>query len=333
MKKLLFYFVALITAGVSFTSCDHVDNPFPVGYNTDLDTNLYPGLWSDYLANEWPDFAALPNDDPNTNVIIEDFTGHYCSNCPAAAIQAHNVHESNPNRVFVASVHAGPTANGITNFQEVNIPAGYTVDFMNPQGLAYGGYFGTTLSNSGFFGNPAGTVNRRLEGTEYFYASGFWSTKANEVLALPLRVAIKAKVNYYDATKGLFLHTEVEKIDQGINDEDLAIVTYLIEDSLVAPQLDANSTPSYIPDYVHRDIMRGTLSGNPWGRDVVSGDLVNGKYQLNYSYVVPDQLAPQGQATTYNAENMHLLIYVYDKNTYEILQVIKKKLHRNQGLI
>jgi len=54
--------------------------------------------------------------------------------------------------------------------------------------------------------------------------------------------------------------------------------------------------------------------------------LKNGKYYVDYSYIIPDQLAPQGTTSTHNAENMHVLIYVYDTSTKEILQVIKKRL-------
>jgi len=82
MKKYTFFL--LLFASGFFFSCDKVDNPFPPAIQTDLDTTIYPGNWSDYLANEWPDFDALPDDNPERNVLIEDFTGHNCSYCPAA---------------------------------------------------------------------------------------------------------------------------------------------------------------------------------------------------------------------------------------------------------
>ena len=321
MRNYIIVLAGTIVGALSLTSCDHVDNPFPVGINTDLDTNLYPGNWSDYVANEWPDFSTLPNDNPNRNALIEDFTGHNCPSCPAAATVAHNLHEGNPSRVLVASIHAAPTISGTSTFQAVT--STYTVDFTNSVGLDFGSFFGITLANTGFFANPSGAINRTLLGTEMFYGTTNWGPQINVVLGSSLKVAVKAKVNYYDVTKGLFLHTEIEKLDAGINIEDLAQVVYLIEDSLSGPQNVSGTTETA---YVHRDILRGTIDGTTWGRDVIDGALVGSKYQLDYSYVVPNQLAPQGQTGTHNAENMHLLIYVYDKNTYEIYQVIKKKI-------
>jgi hypothetical protein len=318
MKKLIY--AVILGFGFIGASCDHVENPFPPAVNVDLDTTIYPGNWSDYVANEWPDFALLPNDDPNRNALIEDYTGHNCSNCPAAAVVAHGLHEANPSHVFVASVHASTT--GMSSFQALT--SDYTIDFTNTNGLDLGYYFGTTLTSSGFFGNPSGTVNRTNEAGEYFSGTGNWSTRVTNVLASPLKVTIKAKLNYYETPKkGFFLHTEIEK-DASITNE-LGIVVCMMEDSLVGPQNIMGAPVNPVIDYVHRDIFRGSIDGQTWGRTLTDDLMTNGKYYVNYSGIVPDQLAPQGQSTTHNAENMHLLIYVYDKTTLEIYQVIKKK--------
>lgn len=320
MKRSTFFL--FFSAVGFFFSCDKVDNPFPPAIQTDLDTTIYPGNWSDYVANEWPDFNALPDDNPERNVLIEDFTGHNCSYCPAAATIAHNLHSANPTRVFVASIHASNLPNGMSSFQDTNSSQGYTVPFWNSVGTQLGAYFGNSLPNSGFFGNPAGMISRTNVGGEYFPASGSWASKTNEVLATSLKVRIKAKVNYFETPKhGFFLHTEVEKLDNSLTN-DLAMVVYLIEDTLVAPQ---NVSNVFTPNYVHRDIMRGTLDGTVWGRTLNASVLgTNGKYYLNYSYILPNQLAPSGMTSTHNAENMHVLIYVYDAVTLEVYQVIKK---------
>lgn len=316
MKKLIY--AIIVGLGFIGTSCDHVENPFPPTVNVDLDTTIYPGNWSDYVANEWPDFTLMPNDDPDRNALIEDYTGHNCTSCPAAGAVAHSLHEANPTRVFVSSVHSSPE--GMSSFQAILGPD-FLIDFTNSNGLDLGYYFGTTLTSSGFFGNPSGTVNRTNEAGEYFSGTGNWSTRVNNVLASPLKVSIKAKVNYFETPKkGYFLHTEIQK-DASITNE-LGIVVCMMEDTIVGTQLN-NGDIEY--DYVHRDIFRGSIDGQTWGRTLTDDLMTDGKYYVNYSGIVPDQLAPQGQATTHNAENMHLLIYVYDKTTLEIYQVIKKK--------
>jgi hypothetical protein len=71
-------------------------------------------------------------------------------------------------------------------------------------------------------------------------------------------------------------------------------------------------------NYIHRDILRGTIDGRTFGKVLTASDLgTNGKYFVSYSYQLPAQ---------YAAENMKLYIYVYDKTTEEIYQVIEKHL-------
>jgi len=308
MKRI--FFSSLILSILVFTSCDRVSNPYPEVVVLDLDTTLYPGNWSDYVANEWPVFT--PNTNTNRNVLIEDFTGHKCVFCPAAAELAHQLHVNNPTRVFTASIHAGP--DGIGDFQTVSLPD-YPLDFTNPQGVELGLFFG--VNDDGFPGNPRGTVNRVRNGS-IFQGPGSWSSMVSTQLNQnDLKVNIQSKLNYFEATKGAFLHVEVEKLNPTLT--TLGIVTYVIEDSLVGDQKMSDN--SHNQNYIHRDIHRGNLNNQAFGRILKVSDMIDGKYYVNYSFVVPNQLDG-----TYNPENMHLLIYVFDGNTKEIYQVIKQKI-------
>lgn len=292
------------------SSCDKVDNPYPVQQSLELDTTLYPGNWNDYLATEWPTFAA--NTNTNRNILIEDFTGHTCVFCPAAADLAHQLYLDNPGRIYISTIHAGPE--GIGSFQTVQAPD-YPLDFTNPQGVEIGIYFGT--NDGGFSGNPRGTISRIKSGGNVFQSPSAWTSMTNAAIsANDLKVNIQSKLNYYAPTKGAFLHTEVEVLDGSLASE-LAMVVYLQEDSLVGDQKMSDN--SHNSSYVHRDIMRKCIDGRAFGRALSTSDMTNGKYYLNYSFVVPNQLDGN-----YNAENMHLLIYVYDKTTQEVYQVIEQ---------
>ena len=306
MRLLLFIFLF----GFLFVSCDHVKNPYPPEVNLELDTTLYPGLWSDYI-NEWPIFSE--NTNTNRNVLIEDFTGHKCVFCPAAADLAHALHEADPSRVYIASIHAGP--DGIGDFQSVS-PPDYPLDFTNPEGVEIGLYFGE--NDGGFPGNPRGTVNRFNNGT-IFQSPTQWTSMVNDQLSSNnLKINIQSELNYYEETKGAFLHVELDPVDFNVS-ENLGITVYLLEDSLVGDQKMSDN--SHNSNYIHRDIHRGNLNASAFGRPVSSEDLNGDKYYINYSFVVPNQLDGQ-----YNASNMHLLIYAFNTETWEIYQVIKQKI-------
>ena len=311
MKQGILFVAFAILFGLNLLpSCDRITQPYPPGINLELDTTLYPGNWADYLANEWPTFALNTNTD--RNILIEDFTGHKCIFCPAAADLAHQLQEANPGRVHVASIHAG--VDGIGDFQSVD--AEYTLDFTNPDGLYIGTWFGT--NDGGFVGNPRGPVSRVMNGGVIFQSPGQWSSMTSTLLTEnDLRVNLQSALNYYPSTKGAFLHVEVDKIDASLG--DLGIVAYLLEDSLVGDQKMSDNTHNH--NYVHRDIHRKNLNNMPFGRQLTPADLNNGKYYVNYSFVVPNQLDG-----SFNAANMHVLIYVYDMITKEIYQVIKQKI-------
>ena len=297
--------------GFLFASCDHVKNPYPPEVNLELDTTLYPGLWSDYENNEWPIFSE--NTNTNRNVLIEDFTGHKCVFCPAAADLAHALHEADPSRVYIASIHAGP--DGIGDFQSVS-PPDYPLDFTNPEGVEIGLYFGE--NDGGFPGNPRGTVNRFNSGT-IFQSPTQWTSMVNDQLnSNNLKINIQSELNYYEETKGAFLHVELDPVDANVS-ENLGITVYLLEDSLVGDQKMSDN--SHNSNYIHRDIHRGNLNASAFGRPVSSEDLNGDKYYINYSFVVPNQLDGQ-----YNASNMHLLIYAFNTETWEIYQVVKQKI-------
>jgi hypothetical protein len=295
---------------LGFSSCDKVENPFPEVIATELDYSLYPGGDSTaYAATEWPTFTA--NTNTQRNLLIEDFTGHKCVYCAPAADTAHLLHEENPTRVYATAVHAGPS--GLGSFQ--NTDATFTTDFTNTDGLDIGIHFGS-MAGTVFTSNPKGNVSRILTGGQHFSSPSEWRSLTNSNLSTALKVNVQSHANFYPSTSGLFLHTEVEILDAGLTVDDLYLVVYLVEDSIVAPQKMPPPTPTNY-DYVHRDVMRGCISSNWRGRQLEADDLLNGKYYLDYSYQLPAQ---------YDADNMHLLIYVRDNVTEEVYHVIKQNL-------
>lgn len=320
MKKILFI---LGIAAFGFTSCDKVENPYPSsGPQGDWD-ELYPnGDSSDYAATEWPTFSANTNTD--RNVLIEDYTGHKCIFCPAAAELAHQLVTDNPGRVIVSSIHTGASGQ-MEAFQQV-VPPYFTTDFTSTEGFAIGKKFGNDWPGSPFVGNPFGSINRADHGNGYpTLTAGSWTSATDATIAAnDLKVNIQAEKNYYPATRGFFLHTEVEILDASLTN-DLRIVVHLLEDSLVAAQEFPTGTfpePSpfdkYDLDYVHRDIFRESIDGFTFGQLLDANHLdANGKYYFDYAYKLP---------TDYNADNAHVIIYVRDAVTEEVYQVIKKHL-------
>lgn len=312
MKRFIVLSAVIITAGAFLGSCDKVENPIPENLFVDYDTTLYPGLYSEYLTTDYPSFTQ--NTNTLRNALIEDYTGHTCFNCPDAAVIAEAIHDADPDRVFVATIHAGSGTPNPNDFQAAYPTANkYYTNHRNEDGIVYGEFF---ANGYGFTGNPAGTVNRTPLGSQMFTLADQWNTRTQNVLADGnLKVNLQSEFNYYDATNGGFLHVEAEKLTSDA--VDMSLVVYVIEDTLVDWQkMPDNSDNEF---YVHKEKHLGSIDNRPWGQRVFSSsESVGSKIVFDYSYEIPAGL---------DNENMHLLIYAYDESTYEIYQVIKQKLH------
>lgn len=290
-------------------SCDKVDFPYQEQANIALDTNLYPGLWQDYLDNQYPVFTQ--NTNSLRNALLEEYTGHLCNSCPLAAAIALDIHQSNPNRIFVAKIHVDPGA--LMSFQQFN-PNGnsFYTDHSNPDGILYGKEFENGFN---FSGNPSGNVNRKEVDSKVFDLSGTWQSRASDILSdNNLKVNIQSAFNYFTPTNGGFLHVEFEKLTP--DEIPMKAVVYVIQDSLVDWQLMPNNTPNEF--YTHRFKHLGSVDGNAFGVDLFSSNAASGdKIVLDYSYSLPANV---------DKENMHFLIYVYEatQDSYEVLQVIKQ---------
>lgn len=308
MRRSVHVFGVLL-GSILFFSCDKVDFPYQQQATIKLDTTLYPGLWSDYLNNVYPNFST--NTNTLRNALLEEYTGHLCNNCPTAAVVAKQIHDANPNRVFVAKIHADPGS--LLSFQQFN-PNGssFYTNHANAEGILYGKEF---ESGFNFTGNPSGNVNRKFVDGKMFDLYGTWQTRVSDILSSSdLKVNLQSVFNFYPSTNGGFLHVEIEKLTS--EEIPLKVVSYVIQDTLTDWQLMPNNTPN--ANYLHRFKHLGSIDGNAWGVDIFPSDAPAGeKLILDYSYAIPSGM---------DHENLHFLLYVYDVNTYEILQVIRQRI-------
>jgi hypothetical protein len=305
MKNILLSISSLFII-VSITSCDKVEQPIKPAIN--VDTTLFvDGNWADYPM---PTFES--NTNTNRNLLLEDYTGHKCPNCPAAASVATEIEENNLDRVFVVSIHTG--AGGDGNFQKTSSNCGtaenpeneFCYDFTTVEGNEYG----ITFQPFGFVGNPYGNISRYTFSDAMFQFHTSWVEKTNQLLTENVLTAnLQAKNNYFDASNGGYLHVETQFLEDLTGNYNL--VTYVIENEIVEWQ---DSVGTHLEDYHHHNVFLGCVDGLPWGQNLVtnpsSGDIV----QKDYSYVLPSGLEKEG---------MHFISYVYNVETYEVLQVIK----------
>ncbi len=302
MKRFLYSFFGLIVVASCIISCDKISQPVII--QTTLDTTLYPGNF--YLEYDFPTFTQ--NTNTLKNALIEDYTGHQCTFCPAANNNAKSLEDANPGRVFVASIHAGADNDGISSFQEVNASGMYTRDFTTSEGTEMAAAF--FQMSVGFNANPQGCINRYSNAGLFFLNSPAWGDMVDSVLNSPLDINLQSESNYFPSTNAVFLHVETEYINDLSGEYN--IVVYALQNQIIDWQKEFGVGD--IPDYDHHNVHIGNIFSETWGRTVSDrGTSAGTKIVTDFSYELP-------QGLTNN--DMHFIIYVYDKETYEVLQVI-----------
>ena len=239
----------------------------------------------------------------NRKVLLEDYTGHTCVNCPGAAGTAHELKDEYKDQLVIIAVHAGYFA------QPTNEP--YTADFRTEVGEELNNFFGIVS-------NPAGMVNRIGEGQERILVETEWQSAVGQEVARPADAGITISNTYNEQTRVLNTSLDIKFINALPG--TYRTCAYIIEDSIVAPQ--KNNDPALGPspdwlDFVHDNMLRGSLN-DTWGDLVTDEDITAGSV-----YTV------QCDGFTLNAEwkdrHCAIVAFVYNEDTFEIIQAEEEK--------
>ena len=226
-------------------------------------------------------------------VLLEDYTGVKCVNCPAAGELALQLQEQYHHNVIVLGVHAGDLA----NYPPFNLKT--------PEGDAWWRQFY-------FQQNPTGTINRKMINGGYAYDTPMWADAVAEALQEEAVVEIIPSVEYNNVTRNL----KVDIISEFVAElpDTYSLTVCIMEDSIVGIQ---QTEEAIVNDYVHRHVFRTTMNG-AWGEDINNAAIAPGD-EITKSYTKTLDAA-------YNADQCYIIAYVSNSDTKEILQVTEKKI-------
>ena len=92
------------------------------------------------------------------------------------------------------------------------------------------------------------------------------------------------------------------------------MVTYVLENEIITWQ-DSNGV--HLEFYHHHNVFLGCIDGQAFGQSIGTSFTKGQKIPTDYSYTLPE-----GRS----AEEIHFVSYIYDAETYEVLQVIRHDL-------
>lgn len=244
-------------------------------------------------------------DNPKTLLIME-FTGNNCKNCPSAAALVEEIkNDEYPKKVISVGLHpygnynTEPvlTIHNESNTQDLRCQAATAIyDFYGkPNG------FPTAIFN-GLASSMSGTQSN-------------WKQKASEALTVSTYISMEAACKYEDSSRHLTVDYSIEFLDD--MKRDLNVTVWLVENKILGTQTMPNGKLDF--NYVHNHVLRASLNGD-WGE------------KLNPPFNEGDRKDGSASMTLkedWVAENCDVVIFVYRDDNKEIEQAISIKVEKN----
>jgi thiol-disulfide isomerase/thioredoxin len=277
MKKIFRLTFILI---IVLLSCDKIEPPY-LEQNTNIDTT---------------------NNNAFKRVLIEEFTGHLCPNCPEASHIAENLKRLYPGKITIIAIHSGNFANLIS--------PNYMTDFRTEAGNILNASFGVNTY-------PSGMVDRIEVLGSKLISPNQWGSVINDRLSEDLAVKINISSQYNETNRNFSCTIKTNILNTSNN--PLMLVALFTEDSIIDYQKNNNplygTTPD-IPEYVHNHVLRGSIT-NIWGDTICNPCEINSEITKIYSYTIPNE---------WNDKNVNIVVYCYDAETQEVKQVIEGRI-------
>lgn len=230
----------------------------------------------------------------NKNVIIEEFTGRNCPNCPAGHIISSNIVKNNPDRAWSMAIHSGYFAP--TTYPNFNTDASAVL--VDPYDDVEGG-----------LSLPTGLVNRTTEAT---IGRAQWSDAAENVLRTPAECNVAGNVEINPITRVATIEAEVYYTANSAESTNYLTIV-MLQDSIVGEQAYAETNPAQHmggDNYCHMHVLRDIITAD-WG-DEISATTEGSYFRKTYEYLIPDTIGnPNGVAV--DLDNISFIAFVTEK--------------------
>jgi hypothetical protein len=256
----------LFFSAVFLTSCDKVDPPYGTA-------------------------VLNPDTTGKSMVLLEEYTGQQCTNCPTATLLAQKFKSLYKGKVVLMSVHATPLAD--TN-------AAFKLYLKTDEAENYW----TPYYQIGYV--PGALINRKAYDGSAFIPTGNWGSVILAEMAKPVRTSIKVTTTYDAVNKAITANasvTFVRKLDGAAN-----ICFFVLQDSIMGKQ--ANNNPaiggSILYPYYFMEVFRGSMNG-AYGEQLTpkADSLTNCSYSKTFSI-------PQNAQVPWIPRNLTILTLITD---------------------
>lgn len=230
-------------------------------------------------------------------ILIEDFTGQRCVNCPTGTEIINGIVDTyGEDNVIAVGIHSGPL--GFAGNSK-------TVGLMTDTGNEY--Y--TRWDKENKMGQPWVIFNRKTSPDSHY---NNWAAMVGTIISEKANLSVKIANAYDAATRTLTTTVGAFGTNGTVNGK---LQVWIVEDGVKALQMMPDGKPN--KEYMHNHVFRAAVNGT-WGEDVTvkEGETTTKQYQ----YVLPE---------TWNTDNIAVVAFVYNDGGVE--NVAKKHLVEHEG--
>lgn len=244
-------------------------------------------------AGEWYDSdVTLP---ATQCALVEKYTGVRCVNCPTADGVIHTALDKYGEKLLAVAVHSGRFGEPLNGEQ----------DLRTEGGTAWYEYFGVTSQ-------PAAMVNRGRNGSSWdlFTPTSSFDDRIDAIVNNSAQVAVKVESSH----NGSASYTATVYVDykETVSAEQ-TLTLLVIEDSILTTQKGQGVE---YEDYVQNHVLRQVIT-NEWGMDIDADGEKGTRRFVTLEFDLREDCV---------AENCHLLAFVSNKETREILNAAECEL-------
>ncbi len=219
-------------------------------------------------------------------VLIEDFTGQRCVNCPNASEMIESLQEQyGAENIIAVGIHSGPFS---------KTASGRPLSLWTETGDYY-------FNSWNIDAQPTGVIDRKTVSSTY----QSWGTIVRDALQASAPLTLGATTSYDEATRTVTINVNAK----GVLDVTGKLQLWLIEDNIT--DMQAMPDGSINNNYVHNHVFRTAVNGQAGEDFSIAWDeekTVTSTYVLNEDW---------------NAENMSVVAFVYIYNNSGVQQVVK----------
>ena len=230
-------------------------------------------------------------------ILIEDFTGQTCNNCPTGTEIINGIVDTyGEDNVIAVGIHSGPLG-----FAGTATAVGLMTDTGNE-------YY-THRDKENKMGQPWVVFNRKTSPDNHYYN---WAAMVGTIISEKANLTVNIANAYDAASRTLTTTVGADGVNGTVNGK---LQVWIVEDGVKALQKMPDGKIN--KEYIHNHVFRAAVNGT-WGEDVTVKEGETTTKQ--YSYKLPE---------TWNADNIAIVAFVYNDSGVD--NVAKKHLVVHEG--